>query len=258
MRAVLLSLALLFLQAAAHAGRPCEDQPPTAQSIERALQLAEHTVRMLDASGASVVLLARAGQNLSEYRLRYSHFGWVYKTPEGMWRVVHKLNECGTSKSSIYRQGLGEFFLDNPWRYEAAVAVPTPEVQQNLLALLRARERIKMLHQPRYSMVSYVWGTRYQQSNQWALETLAAAMMPANIQTRQQAQAWLQFMGYTPTTLTIRPLKRLGGNIARANIAFDDHPNAKRFTNRIETVTVDSVLVWLERSQLASAPQVVR
>lgn len=33
-----------------------------------------------------------------------------------------------------------------------------------------------------------------------------------------------------------------------ARIRFDDHPNAKRFSDRIETVTVDSVLDWLART----------
>ena len=43
-----------------------------------------------------------------------------------------------------------------------------------------------------------------------------------------------------------------------ANIAFDDHPNAKRFTDRIETVTVDSVFAWLSNSGLGGAVQAVR
>jgi hypothetical protein len=43
--------------------------------------------------------------------------------------------------------------------------------------------------------------------------------------------------------------------MSAANIAFDDHPNAKRFSDRIETVTVDSVLAWLVRSGLGGAPQ---
>jgi hypothetical protein len=42
-----------------------------------------------------------------------------------------------------------------------------------------------------------------------------------------------------------------------ANIAFDDHPSEQRFADRIETVTVDSVLAWLQRAQLASAAQVL-
>ena len=32
-----------------------------------------------------------------------------------------------------------------------------------------------------------------------------------------------------------------------ANVAFDDHPDDKRFSDRIETVTVDSVFAWLQR-----------
>ena len=43
-----------------------------------------------------------------------------------------------------------------------------------------------------------------------------------------------------------------------ANIAFDDHPTDKRYSDRIETVTVDSVFDWLERAGMALPVQVVR
>ena len=43
-----------------------------------------------------------------------------------------------------------------------------------------------------------------------------------------------------------------------AHVAFDDHPNEKRFTDRIETVTVDSVFAWLNRSGLGGNVQVIR
>ena len=43
-----------------------------------------------------------------------------------------------------------------------------------------------------------------------------------------------------------------------ANIAFDDHPNDKRYASRIETVTVDSVTRWLQRTQMAAAVQEIR
>ena len=43
-----------------------------------------------------------------------------------------------------------------------------------------------------------------------------------------------------------------------ANVAFDDHPNEKRFSDRIETVTVDSVFRWLERDGLGGTVQVIR
>lgn len=250
-RNTLLIAALLLAAGAAQAGRSCEQRRPSVQTIARGMELAQRTAQALDASGARVALLARAGQDLSQYGLRHSHLGWVYKTPEGPWRVVHKLNECGTAAGHVYRQGLGEFFLDDLWRYEAAIQLPAPQVQQALWQFLtRPQTVLRLQHEP-YSMVSYAWGQRYQQSNQWAVETLAAAMEPATIYSRAQAQAWLQWKGYEPGALTIRALTRLGGRMTAANIAFDDHPGEKRFANRIETVTVDSVIRWLERAQLA-------
>jgi hypothetical protein len=253
----LLALALV-LPLQAQAGRSCEAVKPTAATITQGMQLAERTSERLDASGARVVLLARAGQDLDKYGLRYSHLGIAYKTDAGPWRVVHKLNQCGTAVAAVYRQGLGEFFLDDPWRYEAAWAVPTPQVQSQLLAMLQApAARITRLDIAPYSIVSYAWGRKYQQSNQWAIETLAAAMEPTTIASRAQAQAWLQFKGYAPTTLRLGPLTRLGGRVGSANVAFDDHPNEKRFSDRIETVTVDSVFEWLPRAGLGAAPAVL-
>jgi hypothetical protein len=69
---------------------------------------------------------------------------------------------------------------------------------------------------------------------------------------------WLRLHGYEPTTLHRSAFQRLGARVARANIAFDDHPNEKRFSDRIETVTVDSVFRWLERDLLGGTIQVIR
>jgi hypothetical protein len=263
-RALLMILAMtagLATAPAALAGRTCEEGKPQAEAIERGLTLAQRTAEALEASGQRVVVLARAGQDLTKYGLRYSHLGFAYRQSDGqgghVWRVVHKLNTCGTADAALYRQGLGEFFLDTPWRYEAAWVPLAPDVQDRLLPLLQDNRRSTVLHTPAYSMVSYAWAQKYQQSNQWALETLAFAMEPS-ADSRQRAQAWLQFKGYQPTTLKIGPLTRLGGRATAANIAFDDHPNEKRFSDRIETVTVDSVFDWLQRSGLGRAPMVTR
>lgn len=256
------SVSLALFSANALAGRSCEAaKPPPPQLIERGMTLAERTLAALEAehakNGTTVVVLARAGQDLSKYGLRYSHLGFAYRTAEGPWRVAHKLNTCGTAEASLYRQGLGEFFMDDLFRYEAAWSVPTREVQDKLLASLADNARTTALHTKPYSMVSYAWAQKYQQSNQWVIETVAAAM-DGNIRNRQQAQAWLQFKGYAPSTLKIGPLTRLGGRVTAANVAFDDHPNEKRFSDRIETVTVDSVFAWLQRSGLGAAPTTLR
>jgi hypothetical protein len=104
------------------------------------------------------------------------------------------------------------------------------------------------LYQPQYNMVSYPWATKYQNSNQWLLEVLAAAWAPpGTVFNRQQAQAWLKQSGYQPTLLRLGPLERLGGRMFRANIAFDDHPNELRFSDQIYTVTVESIVELARR-----------
>ncbi len=253
----LLGAALAVAALGAQAGRTCENKAPNAAAIDRAMTLAEHTAARLNDSGAQVVVLARAGQNLGEYGLRYSHLGFAYREGE-FWRVVHKLNQCGTARASIYRQGLGEFFLDDLYEYEAAVVIPTPKVQAALLDALRDNARLATLHTPAYNMVAYPWSQTYQQSNQWALETLAMTQDPIAARSREQAQVWLRVKGYTPSTLRIPALKRLGARLTAANVAFDDHPTEKRFKDRIETVTVDSVFAWLNRSGLSGTVQVIR
>ncbi len=253
--------ALLVLAAAnaARAGQACEAQTPTADAVARGMALAQTTAQRLDASSAQVVVIARAGQDLSKWGLRWSHLGFAYRADEASpWRIVHKLNQCNSDQAAVYRQGLGEFFLDQPHRYEAAYIELSAATQARLLPLLQDNDRVARWHEPRYNMLAYPWHLKYQQSNQWAIETLAGAL-DSDAGNRAQAQTWLQLRGYTPTTLRIGALTRLGANVSRANISFDDHPNSKRYADRIETVTVDSVFAWLLRSGLSThGPVVVR
>jgi len=276
--------ALAIATSAAQAGQACDTTPPDTLSMTRALGLAQRVQKSLDATDAQVVIIARAGQDLRKYGLNWSHLAFAYREsapastvaawqapggaalfdgpampprPHSTWRVVHKLNQCGTAEAAVFRQGLAEFFLDTPFRYEAAYVVPAPEVQAALVQVITDDRRLVQWHTPAYSVVAYPWSTRYQQSNQWALETLAGSLDPA-ASTRERAQAWLQLHDYRPTVLHIDALTRLGGRITRANVAFDDHPNSKRFNDHIETVTVESMFAWLQREQLAGSPTVVR
>jgi hypothetical protein len=277
--------ALFAFAVGAHAGRPCEETPMSTEEVSRGMTLAEKVKGRLDATGADVLILARAGQDLGRWNLQWSHLGFAYRDSSGdkpVWRVAHKLNHCGTAHGALYRQGLGEFFLDRPYRYEAAFVILNRGTQAKLLPLLKDNARLATLNTGDYNMVAYPWSTRYQQSNQWALETLASALdsvpprSPRSLlpegaaptwerpgvgpaaSSRVQAQLWLQLKGYQPTTLNIDAFQRLGARVGTAHIAFDDHPGSKRFSDRIETVTVDSVFTWLAGVGLGDKPQVVR
>lgn len=261
------ALALLACPAApAAAGQNCEARRPTVASMQKDLALAASVALQLDElaarEGARVVVIARAGQNLAGYGLRWSHLGIAYRDEaaldgRGAWRVVHKLNQCGSDRSGIYRQGLAEFFGDGLYAHEAGVAVLAADLAARLLPQLTNDALLARLHEPRYNMLAYPWSGPYQQSNQWALETLAL-FADAGVNSRADARAWLRAHDYRPQTIQVPTMKRLGARIATAHIAFDDHPFDRRMAGRIDTVTVESVFDWLPRAGFAEAPRVLR
>ena len=255
-RAALVAVTLA-LAGTAQAGRPCDETPLDVATVTQSMALAEKVAARLSQTSARVIVIARAGQDLDRWGVRWSHMGFAYRDEAGAWRVVHELNHCGTPDSALYRQGLGDFFLDRMYRYETAIVALRPDVQEKLLPMLADDARIRQWHVDRYNMLAYPWAPEYQQSNQWVLETLAGAMLGEGA-SRVEAQGWLRGKGYKPAVLRIDTLTRLGARLARANVAFDDHPPEKRFAGRIETVTVDSALRWLGQSGLGSAPIFVR
>lgn len=245
--------AAAFATGAAHAGQRCENKPLSLGDVERSLDLAQRSMQALDASGAQVVIIARAGQDLSQYGLRYSHVGLAWRDhPAGRWVVVHLLNECGTAQSALYNDGLGRFFLTDLYQHKAQLILPAPAVQQRLAQLLATRTP-QRLHEPRYNMLAYTWSTRYQNSNQWVLETLAAASAaPGRVETRAEAQQWLGGAGYNPGSVHVNAVTRLGARMFRANVAFDDHPTGRRMRGDIATVTVDGIEQFVRRQDAAT------
>lgn len=238
----LLASLLLFSAVQAHAGQACAEKPLSPGEVIRSMDLAQRTVQALEASGARVALVSRAGQDLSRYGLRYSHMGVAVRDhPRGRWTVVHELNDCGTASSGLYYEGMGNFFLTDLHHHEAQLIIPGSALQDRLAALFATRTPLR-LHEARYNMVAYVYSTRYQNSNQWVLETVAAASAaPGEVATREEAQAWLKGMRYQPLTLEIPASVRLGARMFRANVAFDDHPFDRRMAGQIDTVTTEAV-----------------
>jgi hypothetical protein len=232
------------------AGRSCQEQPPTPGGVQKGLQLALKTRQVLTQSDTVIALLGRVGSDLSAYGLRYSHAGFVWRDhPKGQWLAVHALNHCATTTSTVFDEGLGNFFLDNPFAYEVLVVIPSRDTQEKLRHLLSS-PLSDHLHQAAYNMLAHPWSTRYQNSNQWVLELLAAAVAPAGlVNSRVQAQRWLHQQGYIPSEVQVSALQRLGARLFSANVQFDDHPFSDRITGHYQVVTVESVvrfLIWLD------------
>lgn len=235
----------LACTAPAFAGRPCEENSYDPKKVMQALEFAHKTQIRLDESQANVAIIARVGQDLSKYNLRYSHLGLIERLPDGTWSVMHELNQCGTANSELFTEGLGNFFMDDMFAFETLVLIPSSETQQKIQQVM-ADGRAKNLHAARYNMLSYAYSTMYQNSNQWALEVLAAAQAnDVRIENRTQAQAWLKSASYKPDTIYIPSLTRLGARMFRANVAFDDHPFDRRMAGQIDTVTVESIVRFM-------------
>ena len=236
----------ILISAPAHAGRSCDEKPADPNRLMQGFELAQKVKINLDQSGAELAIIARIGQDLSKYQLRYSHLGIVRKLEDGRWMVMHELNQCGTARSDLYNEGLANFFMDDPYRYEAMLMIPNIEIQKRILGTINSSTP-KALQDPRYNMLAHPFSTKYQNSNQWALETMAAALAnDVQVSNREQAQSWLKYANYRPTTLEIPMLTRLGGRMFRANIAFDDQPFDRRMAGHIDTVTVDSIDRFLQ------------
>ncbi|MEO7494762.1 MAG: DUF2145 domain-containing protein [Massilia sp.] len=246
LRALLLALCAVLGQMA-HAGTPCEESRNDAQTFVKAMNLADKVWQRLEQSDAQIAVIARVGQDLSGYGLRYSHMAYVWRDhPKGRWLVVHELNTCGTAESGLFNQGLGNFFLDNMFAYESVILIPGAASQAKLAAMLASPAALR-LHGSSYNMLAYPFATTYQNSNQWVLETYAAGMSELPVKDRAQAQAWLKLAGYQPITVDIPAVKRLGARMFRANVAFDDQPFGRRMDGHIDTVTVDSVLRFVRQ-----------
>jgi hypothetical protein len=254
----LLLLLLLACSVNAQAGRVCEVKKTSAATFIAGMNLAQKTRAALDASNAQVALIARVGQDLSKYGLRYSHMAYVRRDRAGgRWTVLHELNECGTARSALYEQGLANFFLDDLFAFEADILVPAPQSQARILAMLGSDTPLR-LHTARYNMLAYAFSTEYQNSNQWVLETYAASASELAIGDRAQAQAWLKLAGYRPLTIQVPAGARLGARLFSANIAFDDHPFGRRAMGQIDTVVVESVLRFMRQREPESREMLVR
>ena len=242
-----LMAACALLAVPSQAGTSCEPIEHTPESLAKSLALAERTLTALEHSGAELAILGRIGQDLSRYGQTWSHAAFVWRDhPQGRWLVVHELNECASARSDLFNEGLGNFFMDGMHRYEALIVVPSAANQQRIASLL-AQGKARQMHHPDYNMLAYPWATRYQNSNQWVLETYALALSEQPVRDRETAQAWLKLAGYSPDTIVIPAATRLGARMFRANVAFDDHPFNRRMMRQIDTATVSSLVRLIER-----------
>jgi len=253
----LLCAVLLGAALTAHAEPQCTERYPTPAALASMFDVALATTDALDAlDGVDVVLIARGGQDLSKYGLRHSHLAFLLREDDGRWRAMHLLNRCKTDSSQLYHEGLGNFVGESGGHTDLRIGVPSAPLRAALKAMLVSPSiQSKALHETKYNVVASPFATAYQNSNQWVLEVLAAAMAQAAgapaIVKREPAQQWLRQQKYQPSVLHIGLGKRVGARLFIANATTTDHPAGERISGNYSVVTVESVFDFLhQRSQL--------
>lgn len=255
LRRLLLCAGLLGTVSIAQAEPQCIERYPTPAALASMFDVALDASERLDAlDGVDVVLIARGGQDLSKYGLRHSHMAFLLREDDGQWRAVHLLNPCKTAESQLFREGVATFIGETSSHTDLRIGVPTPAVRDTLKAMLtKPGIQARALHEARYSVVAYPFRTEYQNSNQWVLEVLAAALAQNQdgtlIVNRTQVQGWLKQHDYQPSTLHIGVAKRLGARFFVPNAAVTDHPASERISGNYSVVTVESVFDFLQQQK---------
>ncbi len=242
----------------AMAGEPaCAAGPPTVAAVAKAATAARRLERALEETGADIVVVGRVGSDLGRHGIVYTHAGMAWRDdPAARWQVTHLLNDCGGPSSRLYRQGLVNFFLDDPLRHDALMLVPDEATRRMLAARLR-RGTSSALHRPVYSALAYPFRDAYQNSNQFVLENLALARLGMLNGGRDAAIAALRDSRFGPHVVRLSATERLGGSF-RANVRFDDHPAAEDSARAYSVVTVEAIERWMTATGILAARRELR
>jgi hypothetical protein len=248
---VLALLALLVPWSAAEVGAAdCKLVPSTIGQVQQAVWAGTALFERLEATRSEVAIVARIGTDQSKRGIRYTHAGLAWRDhPKGRWFFVHELNHCGTGTSQLFDDGPVDFFLERPFRYDAWVVVPAPELQRSIVALLRDGVD-RDLHEPAYNAIAHPFRTRFQNSNQWLLELVALALEPGGARTRAAAQRILERRGFEPQRVRLGFFERVGAH-NMDNVSLADHDRQELRDGGYLYVSVDSLVAFLEQQGVA-------
>lgn len=245
----LAALALLLPAAAALAGSPrlCDFRPDvSAAQQDRLLRVAAIAKRQLEASGASVALIARSGLDLSRFGVRYSHAGIsLHSSPNAPWSVRQLYYDCDEGRPRLFDQGIAGFLLgtDDPARGYLSMLLLPPAEGAALEAAALDKARALRLLAATYSANAYPFSRRYQNCNQWVMELIASAWgrLPDGADLRAHAQDWLAQHDYRPSEIEIGSRWLMFGLGFVPWVRVDDHPEADRIAMRLRISMPESI-----------------
>lgn len=273
-RAVVLAVATLGATASGQAGVLAEatrhsftdycsrSSPLTAAQQHRLLRVAEIVRRELQASGADVALVSRAGTDLKRFGQRFSHAGLSLREgTELPWAVRQLYYACDEKRPRLFDQGLAGFLMgtDDPTTgHLSLVLLPPGEATEALRRVALDKLLALGLVSPRYSANAYAFSSRYQNCNQWLAELMGVAwggLAGSTASLRDRAQQWLKQADYQPQAMPIGSHALMMAAPLIPMVYLDDHPEEDRFALRLQ-VSMPSSLEAFVRQRLPQARRI--
>ena len=270
--AVLIRKLLPVLLLPTLAAAECPTLRMGAEGHQKAAQLADKTLRYLRESDAKVALLGRAGSDAPTKRFaakvgvwNYTHGGLVYRNhPDGEWTVVHLINTCAED-AAVFADSVLQFFLDNPHEYRTVIAIPEKPLQDALEELIIEKDAAtNYLSKTTYSSISYPFSTERQNSNEYVLDKMAAALALQEGQTILQRKTAKEYFlssehraAFTPEIVKTGFWESLGmdAGLGPDNATFSDHPESARDAREFEIVSVGSLIQFMRNLSMLQSVQ---
>jgi hypothetical protein len=248
--------AALFLLAAAIA-TPAQAQSFSGNSQQGgvAAQFTPETIihfskkveKALAAKGARVAILARMGRPPSELPagMHFTHAAFaVYSeitTRDGRklpgYALYNLYQNAAQPNTSALVQDYPVDFFAGAAVLEAGVIVPSPELQQRLLAVI-ASPAYKTLHEPQYSAIANPYTLGRQNCTEFVLDVLNAAIYQTD-DPRKIKSAEKQY--FRAQKVNISPLKLLFGSMFTSEVSLSDQPGEP------VTATFESIGAYLAK-----------
>lgn len=238
----------------------CDDPATlTANQKDRLIRFAALVKAELQASDPAAALIARSGLDLDYFGQRYSHAGIsLQASSSGPWSVRQLYYACDEARPKVFDQGLTGFVLgvnDPDQSYVSLLLLPKTQAQMLAQVALNNQRALALLGN-HYSANAYAFGLRYQNCNQWVMETLAVAwggLLPAE-DLRQRSQAWLKQQAYEPTRFELKAWPVMWLSHLIPWVHHDDHPSTE-LAERVFNVSMPASMEAFVRQQV---PDVVR
>ncbi|MBE7637616.1 DUF2145 domain-containing protein [Sneathiella sp. P13V-1] len=249
---VLFFISFIGLASAAAANEaPCKPPEIKTEAFLKANKQSQSLLKELNNSNTNLVLVSRIGSDISSKGLKYTHMGVFWRGDvSDSWKVTHLLNFCESSNSDIYEQGILDFYMDDPFKYDTLITIPQEKLRKELHEIIRTGD-YKTVVVKKYNMIANPRSETYANSNQFILEMIGMAQGRLNgrqIMDRKDAQDVLQENAFKGSVIRVRFFEALFGGLFKENVTFKDHPTASKEQGRFEFVSVKSVVEYLMKS----------